>query len=82
MKIKADELRALRFCVEKCWHGRKAMELSSLEVQEVLKAWIAAGDHRQAEAAAEVLHSMRELERQQANFDRVLNLPPPSEFNS
>ncbi|WP_198529964.1 hypothetical protein [Geminisphaera colitermitum] len=67
---------ALRRVARIAWENRERLELNPNDTEQVLIAWMAVGTNDEAEAASALLAAIREADRKQATFDRLLQRTP------
>lgn len=72
MSVEPTDLSALRLCALICWQKRELLTLRPEQVDQVLVAWIAAGNAEEAEAASRLLAARRAKAEKQQKFDCLL----------
>ena len=73
MSIEPAALQAIRATAALVWQSRDKLALTSAQKECALISMIAAGTDAEGEAASSLLSSLRETEKRQENFDRLLS---------
>lgn len=73
MSIDLPALNAIRATATLVWQNRDKLALTSAQKECALISIITAGTDAEGEAASSLLSSLRETEKRQDNFDRLLN---------